>query len=152
MREKKVKANGKLSFQDRHVYEPRQIESWMRRRRSNNNYGKGDVDDADDDVICMSSPSIETTSKRRMIPSSLSAAKTSGTTESSSSDGCISEYVGPKIGDCPQVNYAFDSSFVVCRAKGALGADDLMKVGGSERRIADTFAEIIRVEGGWMKR
>ena len=135
MREKKVKANGKLSFQDRHVYAPRQIESWN-----------------DDDVICMSSPSIETTSKRRMIPSSLSAAKTSGTTGSSSSDGCISEYVGPKIDDCPKVNYAFDSSFVVCRAKGALGVDDLMKVGGSERRIADTFAEIIRVEGGWMKR
>ena len=137
MREKKVKGNGKLSFQDRHVYAPRQIESWN-----------------DDDVICMSSPSIETTSKRRMIPSSSAAVKKSGTTGSSSSGGggCISEYVGPKISECPKVNYAFDSSFVVCRAKGALGADDLMKVGGSERRIADTFAEIIRVEGGWMKR
>jgi FkbM family methyltransferase len=123
VRAKKVKADatGKMSFQDKEIYQPRRIESWTPSFTS----------------ACTSSPQIEETNLRKIIYLN---------------GNCVSEHVGPKTDDCPKVEYAPDSSFVVCRAKGALGAGDLMKVGGSERRIADTFAEIIRVDGGWKKR
>lgn len=127
VRKKKVlpDANGKMSFQDKHVYSPQRIESWS-------------IDPATKNK-CTSNPTITETAKRSMFVSSLS-------------NTCESKISHSVEAECPVVNFAPDSSFLVCKAKGALGAKDLLKIGGSERRIADTFASIVRQDGGWNKR
>jgi FkbM family methyltransferase len=125
VRQKKVTQVDKAAFQDKHLYSPQRIELWT----------------VSPNDLCVATPTITPTEKRKMLISTTAGSKT-----------CISALDGPPVAACPAVRFAEDSSFAVCRAKGALGAQDLLKQGGSERRIADTFAQIIRNDGGWAMR
>ena len=131
VRQKKVTVLTKTAFQDKHIYIPQSIEKWTISTTNSDN--------------CISVPKITSTERRVMKVHKKRIDDTD-------SWKCISSAEGTQVEECPKVSFSEDSSFLVCRAKGALGAQDLLKVGGSERRIADTFAAIVRADGGWSTR